>query len=906
MRRDTLLDFFDDLTRASGTFLIYDDGFRTRRWTYQDVGAQARAFAARLAAAGLTRGEKVVFWGENRPEWIIAFWGCLLGGYPVVPIDFRASADFLVRVRDVVQSRLILLGDDVVPPTLGADIHLWRFADVGLPASTTPPAGVNSAITGTDRASVTSPGVTKDDVVEIIFTSGATAEPKGVVITHRNILANIVPIEREVLKYRRYGTPFFPIRFLNLLPLSHMFGQAMATFVPPMLAGEVIFMRSYNPQEIVREIRTNRVSVLVSVPKLLDVLKEYISRRHPGAAEPAAGKMHWLRRWWQYRAVHREFGWKFWSAVVGAAPLDPALEEYWSRLGFLVIQGYGLTETAPIVTLNHPFSAQKGSVGKPIAGVEVRIAEDGEILVRGENVTTGYYGQPAATAEAFQDGWLHTGDIGGIDERGQVFIRGRKKEMIVTPEGLNVFPEDVERAIHAVAGVREAAVVGRRWSGEERVHAVLVTDPQVDPDGVVREANAALQDHQKIRSVSVWPGEALPRTEGTRKLKRREIKQWVDAGAADAPPPSASSSQTASLETIVLRFAKSRASVDAGTSLNELGLSSLERVELLMAIEDRFQVTLDEGGYAGAGTVGDLKRLIEGADDASGGPGVSSADAAGDAVAMSAAGDVSGSGVREGGAREGSARAGNLRGAGPRAADPVNFPSWNRRLPARALRRVSLPTWILPLGRVFAWIRVSGLQHLDGLEGPVIFASNHQSHFDTPAILWSLPARWRYRTAVAMAKEFFKAHFFPEQFGRKAWLSNSANYYLASLFFNAFPLPQREAGTRQTLRYIGTLLGDGYSVLIFPEGKRTDAGEINLFRPGIGMIGSRLGVPVVPVRLVGLEKVLHHTWKWVKPGPAQVIFGAPLRLEGDDYAALARQVEEAVRKLAPDPGPPIA
>jgi long-chain acyl-CoA synthetase len=168
---------------------------------------------------------------------------------------------------------------------------------------------------------------------------------------------------------------------------------------------------------------------------------------------------------------------------------------------------------------------------------------------------------------------------------------------------------------------------------------------------------------------------------------------------------------------------------------------------------------------------------------------------------------------------------------------------------------------------------------------------------DTPVILAALPARLRYRVAPAMAKEFFKAHFFPDEHGRAEWFTNSLNYYLAALVFNAFPLPQREAGARQTLRYIGDVLEDGYSVLIFPEGRRTDTGAIDRFRPGIGMIASRLGVPVVPVRIDGLEKVLHHTWKMARPGPVRVAFGAPMRLAGDDYEALTRQVEEAVRAL---------
>jgi long-chain acyl-CoA synthetase len=179
----------------------------------------------------------------------------------------------------------------------------------------------------------------------------------------------------------------------------------------------------------------------------------------------------------------------------------------------------------------------------------------------------------------------------------------------------------------------------------------------------------------------------------------------------------------------------------------------------------------------------------------------------------------------------------------------------------------------------------------------VIFAANHQSHFDTPVILIALPARWRYRLAPAMAKEFFKAHFYPAQFGRKAYVANSLNYYLASLFFNAFPLPQREAGTRQTLRYIGELVTGGYSVLIFPEGRRTEDGEIGHFQPGVGMAAARLQVPVVPVRLKGLDRILHHTWKFPRRGPAVVAFGRPLVLEGGDYAALTRQVEDAVRLL---------
>jgi long-chain acyl-CoA synthetase len=850
MRRETLIDFFDDLARTRGEFLVYDDGFRSRSYTYGEVGDAARGFASRLAAMGLLRGDKVVFFSENRPEWVIAFWGCLLIGVVVVPIDYRSSPDFLARVARIVSAKLVLLGEDVPAVIDMSGTPVWRLHDLEWTAGAPPTVAVG-----------------RDDIAEIIFTSGATADPKGVMITHRNVLANIVPVEREVLKYRKWAKPFLPIRFLNLLPLSHMFGQAMATFIPPMLPGAVVFIRGYNPGEIVDQIKRRRVSVLVSVPKILDVLREHVLRTpdlaraalrqsEPGGAQSAAPSptkntggplVRIARRWWQHRRVHRLLGLKFWAFVVGAAPLDTDLEAFWGELGFAVIQGYGLTETAPIVTLNHPFSTKRGSVGKPIAGVEVKIADDGEILVRGDNVTSGYFNAAEETARAFEDGWFHTGDIGEVAADGQVFIRGRKKEMIVTPEGLNVFPDDVERVLNQIPGVRDSAVVGARMHAgtEERVHAVLVVDPAIEPDAVVRLANAQLTDPQKIRRVLIWPEPELPRTEGTKKLKRAAIRDWVSSGGAPRQTPPGQDA----LSGLIAKYA-GRDDVAPHATIEELGLSSLERVELMVALEDKFQTRIDEGAFAGARSVADLRSLIE----------------------QSAAG-------------------------GTTPVEPVDFPAWNRSWPARAIRRVSLPTWILPLARAFAWTHVEGREQLAHIDSPVIFAANHQSHMDGPVILASLPARLRYRVAPAMAKEFFKPHFFPEQYGRKAWFTNSLNYYLSALFFNAFPLPQREAGARQTLRYIGEVIESGFSVLIFPEGRRSAAGEIDRFRPGVGMIASRLGVPVVPVRLEGLDKVLHSSWKMAKPGRVRVAFGAPMRLVGDDYEALAKQVEEAVRAL---------
>jgi long-chain acyl-CoA synthetase len=833
----TLVDLFRALEKRRGEFLVYDDGYRVRRYTYVDVTRAARGFAAKLTAHGVLKGDKVVLWGENRPEWIACYWGIQLAGAIAVPIDYRSSREFADRIRGIVGARIVLAGDDVDPGSM----EVWKLADLEWSED-----GPVPAIT-----------ISRDDIAQIVFTSGATADPKGVVIRHRNILANTVPVAKEIDKYKKYARPFSPIRFLNLLPLSHMFGQSMATNIPPLIDGTVVFMRSFNPHDIVRRVREWRISVIVCVPKILDVLKEHALRVDPTAVDPPGG-LSIPARWWRYRKIHGMFGMKFWAFIVGAAPLGSALEDYWKRLGFVVIQGYGLTETAPIVTLNHPFKTNTGSVGKPIAGVEVKIAEDGEILVRGDNVTTGYYEQgsgigdqgPGGSGRTRDDeGWLHTGDIGEKDAEGRLFIRGRKKEMIITPEGLNVFPDDVERPLNAQAGVIESAVVGTRAAegSEERVHAVLRLDPGVEAETIVRTANSDLADHQRIRGFSIWSDGPLPRTEGTKKLKRAAIKAWVEAGAAPA-----AASHDDPLQGLLAKFAGSR-QLDGGTSIEGLGLSSLERVELMVALEDQFQTRIDETKFAGAKTLDDLRAVIASAPEEA------------------------------------------------QVAEPVDFPSWNRAWPVRLVRRISQVTWILPLARIFAWVRVSGLEHLQRVDGPVVFAANHQSHFDVPVILIALPGKIRATVAPAMAKEFFKAHFFPAEFSTRQVITNRLNYYLSAFFFNTFPLPQREAGARQTLRYIGEVTGNGYSVLIFPEGVRSESGEIRPFRGGIGMIGSRLGLPIVPVRIDGVDRVLHTSWKMAKPGPVSVTFGAPIRLSGDNYADLARQVEQAVRDLPTAP-----
>jgi len=837
-----LLEYLDRAAHLDAEFIVYDDGYRGRTYRYAEIASMADALRARLRAHGIRKGDAALLWSESRPGWVAVLWACLADGIVLVPVDPQSSPALLHRIEAKSRPKIILIGER--QPAIESSVPIWRVPDIEIQPH---PSGWGSADALQPHPPgpvETSPPPTLDDLAEIVFTSGTTAEPKGVMITHRNLLANLDPVAREIAKYKRYARPFQPLRILNLLPLSHLFGQSLALLIPPLIPTSVVFITGTGAQEIVRQIHSRRISALVAVPKILEVLRDFVAHRFPEVNDPALARGPWPVRWWRFRRVHRLLGWKFWAFISGGAPLAPEVEHFWSRLGYLVVQGYGLTETAPIVTLSHPFHVRDGTVGKPLGGVELKIADDGEVLVRGANVTTGYYGAPEETAAMFEDGWLRTGDIGQLDSEGHLQIRGRKKEMIVTPEGLKVFPEDVEKTLNQISGVRDSAVIG-----QDRVHAVLILEPEAGAEGIVRDANQRLEDHQKIRSFSIWSdlggSTDLPRTQSTRKLRRAEIAEAVARGHTQAMAGPGTRPAT-DLEAILQKYAPGRA-ITPETTLDELGLSSLDRVQLMMDLEQRFETGVDERAFTSASKVADLEKpatLLK-----------------------------------------------------PDAPEAMKFPTYNRRWFARAVRRLALPFWLLPLARIFAHIRVTGREHLNPIRGPVIFASNHQSHFDVPVILASLPARWRYRVATAMAKEFFDAHFFPQGHKLRERFFISLYYRLSTFFFNAFPIPQRRAGAGETIRYMGELAEEGWSILIFPEGDRTDSGEIHPFQPGVGMIASHLHLPVVPIRIEGLDRVLHRNARWPHPGRVSVRIGEPLDLRGDSFADLARTVEAAVRNL---------
>src|SRR5579872_2972948 len=392
---ESIAEFFRANFEAHSSERAYGQrrGYRLEWFSYGEVLEMALAFCRELEQRGIRKGERVMLWGENCAEWVATFFGCAMSGVVVVPLDDGASADFAKRVARQVEARLWVCSRRRAREGIADVTPVLAFEDVKIPTART---GI--AQPGAPRFSASSTAVVRGDTLQIVFTSGTTAEPKGVIITHGNVLANIAPLESEIKKYLKYERLVHPVRFLNLLPLSHVFGQFLGMFLPPLLGGTVIFQEELKPSEIANTIRRERVSVLVTVPRVLQSLKQKIERdlEESGKAERfrsrfhAAEGKHFLLRWWMFRRIRRQFGWKFWAFICGGAALDAETEEFWGRLGFAAIQGYGSTETTSLISVNHPFKLGKRSIGKVLPGREVKLAEDGEILIRGAAVAASW------------------------------------------------------------------------------------------------------------------------------------------------------------------------------------------------------------------------------------------------------------------------------------------------------------------------------------------------------------------------------------------------------------------------------------------------------------------------------------------------------------------------------------
>jgi long-chain acyl-CoA synthetase len=836
-----LLDRVTEKYAARPALHFIGDG-PTWTWTYADLHAQTDRIAAALHAQGVRPGDRVIFWAPNSPWWVAAYFAVLRLGGIVVPLDARNTPDFVDRVAAQTEPVLGLLAaatapgwDSRVPTRL-----LESFAD--LPAAPPPPVPDDLG---------------PRNLAVIAFTSGTTGDPKGVMLTHGNILADAINTNKHVPEFPAY-------RLLSILPLSHMLEQVVGLLLPLLRGAGVTYTASRQSTVLFRAIHEQHITTILLVPQAVELLMNAVEQEVRAQGKEAlwrrmqqvAGHLPHPARRLLFRQVHQRLGGHIDFLMSGGARLDPALIHKWDLLGVPVLQGYGTTEAAPVITIDSLEAHIPAAVGKPIPGAQIRLAPDGEILTRGPNVTPGYWKNPTATAEAFEDGWYKTGDLGEIDEHGFLYIKGRKKDRIVLSSGQKVYPDDIEPILKAVPGVADATVVGMDSPHGPVVHAVVIPrSPEVDIPAVIREANAVLGTYQQIRGYSAWPESDFPRN-ALGKVKKFQVVAALAQSELATPVPERVLAPATTPAGRLMRITAEVAHVDPATltpsaTLGEgAGLDSLMQIELLAGIERELGVHLDEANIGPTTTLGELLTMIE------------------------------------------------HRPAAPRTADAVPA-GISGPQPAKAAAVPATPAVVRSAGKalwyhkafrlvartVFGFcyrVRITGKRNLPPT--PAILCSNHLGYGDLFTPLFYLPTR----PLIHVVGEEHVKHVS----GFRNWLIDYLNIMV----------PVDRSKPLEALYTMVDVLHAGGSLLMYPEGVVSHTeGALQPLQEGAAHAAILAGVPLVPMGITGAADL------WFRK-PLALRIGPPIHpadFAGDlDTRRHAMTAELAVRMQAVLPGEP--
>ncbi len=926
--RDHLATIIDEFRRLDRDIAVVRyQGNRRRVTTYGELARLAGRFAALLAARGIAEGDRVLIWGENSAEWLATLHGCVLRGVLAVPLDAFGTAEFVARVAADVNPKLVV-GDARLLAKLAAshdapNLPTLTFEDW------------QSEVPAEEAGAV--PGLSNKTPLQILFTSGTTGDPKGIVLTHGNVLASMIPIEDGAKPYMPYEWLVHPLRILHTLPLSHVFGQALGIWVPPLLKAEVHFESRLAAPRLIEQIHDERISVVAAVPRVLAVLKAHLETTHEGLtgrmAEVLKKPAGW-HRWWRFRKVHREFGLKFLVFVCGGGALPGQLEQFWNALGFVLVQGYGMTETTAMITLNHPFHVAEGTIGKPVEGSEVKLGPDGEVLVRGAVISGATWENGALRPR--ENEWLATGDIAERQESGELKFLGRKSEVIVTAAGVNIHPEDIEAAIEEQPDVAACAVVAMDTpAGPEPCAVIACRGAGNCGQSAIERANATLPEFQRITRWLLWPEPDLPRT-STGKVRRKPVAEWLARVQAAAARPSSGKAATNGdhafgpsadwLLTLITQItAEALPGVGDELRLTEdFHLDSLGRVQLASAIEERLGIVSGTSLLEDVQTLGELRKVVAGgaAEEAQSAQGI-----AVQAVASEP------DGRREEGARSGRDGAQNEKPGAPDAAPAadeaqqavatVSLPQGVSAAPG-ALRRPRFiyPEW--PWWKPFQWIRAAFVEVLlrPGTwllvkprvfgpqkplpKGPLLIVANHVTSYDGDLIIYGLPGPYRRRMAAAMLGEMlddFRHWRNPWKPGNKGfYIFGPPAYYLVTALFNVFPLP-RQRDFQRSFAHAGKALDHGYNVLVFPEGTLSPDGTMGRFQAGIGLLAKQSYVPVLPVAMRGLGGLKTHQRSWFRSGTIEIHVGEAISFGPEEpEAAITARLHDEVERLLGEEG----
>ena len=796
--------------------------FRSISFTYGESYHLAQAAAKILEEAGLKKGDRVLIWAYNTPYWVAGFFGTQLLGAAAVPLNVASRGDFVKKIAQITQAKFLLKSAPLSKPQ-GLDIKSFDLETL-------------RPVVGTKLLRVQ---IDEEELAEIVYTSGATGFPKGVMLTHKNVLTNL----RSVL-------PLIGLtkedRGLSILPLSHIFEQIGGMLAPLSCGVQITYAGALNSINIRRNMVEDKVTKMAAVPEFLRLI---IKRLEEKAKEE--GKKPLLDLLFKiapaipsvkvkrvlFYSILKRFGGHLGTIMSGGAALDSAVGRKWEAFGIYILQGYGTTEASPVISTNTYKDRKIDSVGRPIPGVEVRIGEDEEILVRGESIFQGYYEDEEKTKEVFEDGWYKTGDLGFFDRDGHLHIRGRKKYMIVTEAGENVYPEDIEFVLNKLSRVEDSCVVGLKVGEKQIIHAVLLGKEIKEPEKLIGKANESLEVYQQIQDYSNWPFDDFPRT-ATKKIKRDEVIKYLATRKIETEellPTSTGLVEKCLAKVTSLSLAK----IGPEKKLVEdLKMDSLERVELVALIEEETGVILDEAEIGPATTVAQIKERVE---------------------------------------------------HKIQKEERYEFKEWPLLPTTVVLRKLIQNTFIFPITRYFAAIKREGEENLIDLSLPVLFHANHRSAIDPVVLLTALPEVVRRKLAIATASDVIYAD--PKHQKYEGFFS---------FLFNIYPF-SRTGQIKSSLEYTGRLLDRGFSVLVFPEGRVSTNGKMQELKEGAGFLAVEMGVGVVPVKIDGSQKIAPPGTEppfWPKKGKVTVKFGKPLVFSPtDSYLEATQVIEHALQKL---------
>lgn len=654
-------------------FIIDKGEYSKNIYTYQQIYEKSLKIISCFKKQGISKNDKIITFMPNSSDYVAVMWACALSGVILVPIDVNSQTNFLEKIYSTIKAKL-------------------AFCSVYKSSQKTKNYFVEEIENIYEQypAKESTEKITSQDIFEIVYTSGTTSDPKGVILTQENLYQNVIASADVIISNIKNAST------LSILPLSHLFEQNCGLFIPTLLGAKITYLSSKKTSKITEAIKEEEINTIISVPLFLDMLKQKIISE----AQKQNHDIEILLKGYRYsilkKLIFRKIKNKLYplqTLIVGGSSLSPETEKFWKGLGFNVLQGYGLTETSPVLTCNSIKDYKESSVGKPLNNIEIKII-DNEILAKGKNVFSGYYNNPEETKKTLENGWIKTGDLGKIDKDGFLFITGRKKNVIISPSGLNIYPEDIEKEINKNIAIKDSVVLGLN-NGKD-LTAVILCKNKINEEEFKKQINEKLPENQKLTKIIIWPEQDFPRTT-TMKTIRREIESYVNTKKLTSTNTN-SDDKLKRLISIICKTNESK--IKESTRLKDLGLDSIKRIELVTKIEEQFNIDFDETSINEKTTITNLRTSIK----------TSSSDKSTSQI--------------------------NLLNS--RLFNPIRF----------LLQEVSF------LGlSMFYRIKLSGKENLP--KEKCILIANHTSMLDTFAIYKALPFSYRFNTCPAAAKDFF-------------------------------------------------------------------------------------------------------------------------------------------------------